>query len=856
MLPKPEVVQKSLLNPTSFVVDLESPKQLLAALQEMGIPIKNTRKETLIPLQEQYPVLSKLLEYRRATKALSTYAEGYETLINPHTHRLHPHLNQCGAVTGRFSCDKPNLQNVPRDQRIKGCFEPAPGHVLVKADYSQIELRIAAKVSGEPRMIEAYQNGQDLHTLTASFLLHKPIAQVTSDERRLAKAVNFGLIYGMQSYGFQTYVRTNYGVSLSLPEADRYREQFFKTYPGLLDWHDRVKQEHADTCRTLGGRLRHWEGEAPFTEIINAPVQGTSADITKLAIATFREARDSLPQTLDAKLLMQVHDEIVLEVPIAQADRAGQLLVRSMLEAGQYFLPDIQIEVEAVICEDWSGKNARPIAAVEIQIQEPRPTPQVASSSVDAELKVVASSVRDLDLQAVATVLGLERDRADKSKWIAWTEANGHREKQHIISITDHKFMDWKTERGGVGAISLVMTARGWEFKTAVEWLKAQQEQQAILGQAPQAFKEPRTLELPLPNETNWEPVRKYLTQTRGLATNWVDKLHHQGLVYADDRANVVFLRQTFDNPRTWERQETTGATLRGTTGDFKGLAPGSSKDNGWFWLGVGKGDVGRVVVTEAPIDAVSLAILEKGLPHEGRTIYLSTDGRGAMPMQALQAVVDRGGNVVAAFDNDADGQRLTQKLSTAIANVTPMTPATDKDWNAQLLGLRQELRDWYKQARDIGRSEDHLGEIEAIGKAFTQHGIPLNEQDRAVLTQDQADWQHQTQAVVDHAHQILDVAGEPMAGGKFFMGKTYTLFAQNDSLYALASGRGVAPIEFDRVVLPNLVLETGRGIILKAEEGVISIKPTSITNLDGQRFENQVNRIMQHLEVKAQTIK
>ncbi|MEX0270496.1 DNA polymerase [Leptolyngbyaceae cyanobacterium UHCC 1019] len=215
-LPKPEAVQKSLLNPTSFKVDLESPKQLLTALQEIGISVKNTRKETLIPLQEQHPVLSKLLEYRRATKALSTYAEGYATLVHPKTERLHPHLNQCGAVTGRFSCDKPNLQNVPRDQRIKGCFEPVPGNVLVKADYSQIELRIAAKVSGEPRMNEAYQNGQDLHALTASFLLHKPITQITGDERRLAKAVNFGLIYGMQAHGFQTYARTNYGVSLSL----------------------------------------------------------------------------------------------------------------------------------------------------------------------------------------------------------------------------------------------------------------------------------------------------------------------------------------------------------------------------------------------------------------------------------------------------------------------------------------------------------------------------------------------------------------------------------------------------------------------------------------------------------------
>ena len=352
MLSKPESNQS---------VDLDSPKQLLAALKQTGIPINNTRKETLIPLQDRYPVLSKLMEYRSVSKALSTYAEGYKALIHPKTGRLHPHLNQCGAVTGRFSCDKPNLQNVPRDPRIKGCFEPEPGNVLVKADYSQIELRIAAKISGEPRMIQAYQNGQDLHTLTASLLLHKPTSDIAGDERRLAKAVNFGLIYGMQAHGFQTYARTNYGVSLSLLKAEQHREQFFSTYAGLTEWHDRVKQDQADSCRTLGGRLRQWEGEAPFTEIINAPVQGTSADITKLAIANFQAARDALPG-LEAKLLMQVHDEIVIEVPASQAERAGQLLVKAMLEAGQHFLEEMPVEVEAVICEDWAGKNARPCA--------------------------------------------------------------------------------------------------------------------------------------------------------------------------------------------------------------------------------------------------------------------------------------------------------------------------------------------------------------------------------------------------------------------------------------------------------------------------------------------------------------
>ena len=207
---------------------------------------------------------------------------------------------------------------------------------------------------------------------------------------------------------------------------------------------------------------------------------------------------------------------------------------------------------------------------------------------------------------------------------------------------------------------------------------------------------------------------------------------------------------------------------------------------------------------------------------------------------------------MVAAFDNDADGQKLTQKLSGAITNVTALTPTADKDWNAQLLRTRQELRDWYKQARDIGRSEDHLGEIEAIGKAFTQDGTPPTKQDRAVMIQDQTDWQRQTQTVVDCAHQILDAVGEPEVGGTVFMGKTYNLFAQNDSLYALASERGVEPTEADSAVLPDSVLETRRGIILKAEEGVISIGSTSITNSDAQRFEHQRDRVVQNLRIQG----
>jgi Toprim-like len=278
-------------------------------------------------------------------------------------------------------------------------------------------------------------------------------------------------------------------------------------------------------------------------------------------------------------------------------------------------------------------------------------------------------------------------------------------------------------------------------------------------------------------------------------------------LVYADDRRNAVFLRQTCDN--TWVRTGTTGATLRGTVGDFKGLAPGSSKDNGWFWIGVGRGEVQRVVVTESPIDTLSLAVLAKGQPHQERTIYLSTDGKGAIPTEALKSVVERGGKVAAAFDADADGRKLTEKVVAAVANADRLTPTQGKDWNEQLVSVRQDLRDWYRQARDIGRSETHLNRIEQVGKAFIQDGTPLGERDLRIKAQDQEAWQQQIQTVANCAQTILDQAGEPQAGGVLFEGKKYVLFARDDLLYALAEQRGIPLGEDDRTLLPNSVQES-----------------------------------------------
>jgi DNA polymerase-1 len=707
LLQQADVIQPSLLRDSPSAINLESSKQLLPALQHLGIPVTNTRKETLIPLQEQYPVVAKLLEYRRTTKALSTYAEGYEKLIHPATGRLHPHINQCGAVTGRFSCTSPNLQNVPRDPRIKGCFEPAPGNVLIKADYSQIELRIAAEVSGEPRMKEAYRRGQDLHALTASLLLHKSTDQVTKDERRLAKVVNFGLIYGMQAQGFQVYAKTQYDVPLTFSQAQKHRDQFFKAYPALIDWHDRVKAEQANSCRTLGGRLRQWEGEAPFTEIINAPVQGTSADITKLAIA-------QLPENLQgtgAKLLMQVHDEIVLEVPAAQADRAGKILVQTMVEAGQQFLKEVPIEVEAVICDNWAGLNARPVpmldATASVDTLEPKPNPP---QTMNEAIKQLAATVRELPLDQVAQHLGLTQDKRDGQKWT---------NERHTISLynNNHSFSDWATEATGkYGAIDLVMHVQGSSYKEAVSWLAENQNLTPVtqLAEVPK-----RAPSCNVRDESQWQAVEQYLTEGRKLPPEIIETLHQQGIITADSRQNVMFFRHELLD--SFECGEAIGANLRGTLPNsdgeyFKGLTSGTRREDGFFWIQQGEGAVDRVVLTESPIDAISFAAMDESR-DTGATVYLSTDGRGAIPVTAIGQILDQGGELILAQDNDPDGNRQAWSIVQQFPEyvLIRVQPEGYKDWNDCLRDLPQPawegqaesdgLWNWYQVAKPEERS-------------------------------------------------------------------------------------------------------------------------------------------------------
>ncbi len=243
---------EAVLEQTSFLPGLQaiggsgtnpnSPEQVKQVLGKQGIAVKSTSQRVLIALVDQHPAIPALLEYRRLAKVLSNFDASLIKHMHPVTGRLHPHYFQLGARSGRFTCRRPAIQTIPHLALTRRCFVAAPGYKIVKGDYSQIELRIVAKISGDRRMIEAYQNGEDIHRLTASIVIGKPLAAITEAERRIAKKLNFGLIYGMSAVRLQLETQLEYGIVMSLQDARTFVRRFFEVYEGVRHWHERVKR--------------------------------------------------------------------------------------------------------------------------------------------------------------------------------------------------------------------------------------------------------------------------------------------------------------------------------------------------------------------------------------------------------------------------------------------------------------------------------------------------------------------------------------------------------------------------------------------------------------------------------------
>jgi DNA polymerase-1 len=248
-----------------------------------------------------------------------------------------------------MSCRSPNMQQLPRGD-YRRCVRAPEGRVLVKADYSQIELRIAAKITSDPAMLDAYRQGLDLHTLTARQLLGKQ--EVTKADRQIAKSANFGLLYGMGAKGYRMYARTNYGLEMTEAEAARYRQAFFAAYPGLARWHAQTRQRRATESRTLAGRRRLFDEKTPDTHRLNSPVQGTGADGLKAALSLLWQRRDQAPGAFP---VLAVHDEIVLECPIDLAEAAAVWLRQAMLDGMAPLVEPVPVEVEVRTAPTWGG---------------------------------------------------------------------------------------------------------------------------------------------------------------------------------------------------------------------------------------------------------------------------------------------------------------------------------------------------------------------------------------------------------------------------------------------------------------------------------------------------------------------
>ncbi|MBK6749554.1 MAG: hypothetical protein KA956_01650 [Pyrinomonadaceae bacterium] len=336
-------------------INLDSQAQVTDALVGLGIPVPNTtRAWELQPLAEKYPVVAKLLEYRGAAKAISSFGENILEFIEPKTGRIHADFRQIGAPTGRFSCSKPNLQQIPHEEEYRRCFKAPEGRKLVIADYSQIELRILADFSEDKNFIEAFESGQDFHSATAAQVFGINAEDVTPDQRSFAKRLNFGVVYGIGASRFAMMT------GLTQKEAEDTLRRYFATYPRMDDWLRTAASTVKETrmTRTKSGRIASFRFDENDRSSLaaaqryakNMPIQGTSADILKRALRLLHE--DIRPTS--AKLVNIVHDEIVVECDVSESVQIAGILEGAMTRAGAQYVSHVPIKVDVHASEEWS----------------------------------------------------------------------------------------------------------------------------------------------------------------------------------------------------------------------------------------------------------------------------------------------------------------------------------------------------------------------------------------------------------------------------------------------------------------------------------------------------------------------
>ena len=364
LLVRIDELEKAIYEAAGVEFNINSPKQLGEILFErLGLPAEkktksgySTAADVLEKLAPEHKIVADILKYRGLTKLKSTYADGLAAFIAD-DNRIHTSFNQTITATGRISSTEPNLQNIPMrtelGRLIRKVFVPKDGYVFADADYSQIELRILAHMSKDKGLIDAYHEGEDIHRITASKVFHVPFEEVTPLQRRNAKAVNFGIVYGISAFGLSQ------DLSISAHEAKEYMEKYFETYPGVKKYQEDViaSAKAKGYSETMFGRRR------PVPELkasnfnlrqfgervaMNAPIQGTAADIMKIAmIDVFFKLKEL---SLKSKLILQIHDELVIETAPDEVDTVTKLLVEEMEKAVALSVP---MEVDCHTGSDW-----------------------------------------------------------------------------------------------------------------------------------------------------------------------------------------------------------------------------------------------------------------------------------------------------------------------------------------------------------------------------------------------------------------------------------------------------------------------------------------------------------------------
>jgi DNA polymerase-1 len=346
--------------------NLGSPKQIgQIFFEKLQLPVvkktpsgaPSTDEEVLQKLAEDYPLPKILLEHRGLSKLKSTYTDKLPRMVNTQTGRVHTNYAQAVAVTGRLSSNEPNLQNIPvrtaEGRRIREAFIAPPGARIVSADYSQIELRIMAHISGDPSLMRSFAEGEDVHRATAAEIFGVTPIEVSNDQRRIAKVINFGLIYGMSAFGLAS------NIGISRDAAKLYIDRYFLRYPGVANYMEetRTKAKRDGFVETVFGR-RLWlpeinGGSGPRRQgaeraAINAPMQGTAADLIKLSMIAVQDWLEaSKSQT---RMIMQVHDELVLEVPEAELPEVRKRLPELMCGVAKLKVP---LVAEVGVGNNW-----------------------------------------------------------------------------------------------------------------------------------------------------------------------------------------------------------------------------------------------------------------------------------------------------------------------------------------------------------------------------------------------------------------------------------------------------------------------------------------------------------------------